>query len=376
MDSFYEDLAERCKTLCIAAGDSNLELANGISALLRGHDINCKVVNFADISSAAGDGFILVVGGSSGDISGAIGVMTKNLPAVIFAAEGFSDTTKWDIPVMHENVDEEGLERVCKALLFEFPLINFDVNFSDWMRFLPADSKAIDEILTRVKGKAAEIKKMADVEKLDDMLKDCSFWNENLSVELNLKSEKATVTAYEREGILFEMLSDMAGEEIDGEYALMRYVRATAEAKTSYDKIKDAFECAKINGYGIVQPQDSDMSLEEPKLVRSGGNVGIKLKATAPSYHIVKIDVSGEVSPIMGNASQSEGLVQGMMSGFEKDPEGMWDTNVFGKSLKSMVREGLWGKVSGMHDDTKGKMRKAITRIVNEGKGGVICILL
>ena len=158
--------------------------------------------------------------------------------------------------------------------------------------------------------------------------------------------------------------------------SLMRYVRGTSEAKHSYDKIKDAFECAKVNGYGIVQPDDSDMSLEQPKVVRQGGSVGIKLRASAPSYHIVKIDVTGEVSPIMGSASQSESIVQGMMTGFENNPDGMWDTNVFGKSLRGMVKEGLAGKVSCMHDDTKAKMRRAISRIVNEGKGGVICIIL
>ena len=118
------------------------------------------------------------------------------------------------------------------------------------------------------------------------------------------------------------------------------------------------------------------MSLEAPKLVRQGGSVGIKLRATAPSYHIVKIDVTGEVSPIMGSAAQSESIVQGMMNGFETNPDTMWDTNVFGKSLRGMVKEGLSGKVSGMRDDTKAKMRRAITRIINEGKGGVICILL
>ena len=172
------------------------------------------------------------------------------------------------------------------------------------------------------------------------------------------------------------MLSEIAGDEIKDEFTLMRYVSLTSEAKRGFDKVKDALECARVNGYGIVKPDDDDMSLEAPKLVRQGGSVGIKLRATAPSYHIVKIDVTGEVSPIMGNAAQSESIVQGMMSGFEKNPDDMWDTNVFGKSLRGMVKEGLAGKVGGMRDDTKTKMRRAITRIVNEGKGGVICIIL
>ena len=172
------------------------------------------------------------------------------------------------------------------------------------------------------------------------------------------------------------MLTEIAGEEVADEYSLMRYVRGAAEAKRSYDKIKDAFECAKINGYGIVRPCDEDMSLENPTVLRQGGSVGIKLRATAPSYHIVKVDVSGEVSPIMGAAAQSESIVQGMMTGFETHPDDMWDANLFGKSLRGMVKEGLSGKVTGMPEEAKVKMRRAITRIVNEGKGGVICILL
>ena len=172
------------------------------------------------------------------------------------------------------------------------------------------------------------------------------------------------------------MLSEIAGESLSDEYSIMRYVRGTSEAKRSYDKIKDAFECARVNGYGIVQPSDEDMSLEAPAVVRQGGSVGIKLRATAPSYHIVKIDVCGEVSPIMGAAAQSESIVQGMMNGFETRPDDMWETNIFGKSLRSMVKDGLAGKVSGMPEEARVKMRRAITRIINEGKGGIICILL
>jgi stage IV sporulation protein A len=179
-----------------------------------------------------------------------------------------------------------------------------------------------------------------------------------------------------KDGIFFEMLSEIAGEEIGGERALMNYVASSSQAKKNYDKIKDAFECARVTGYGIVQPDDGDMSLEKPQVVRRGGSVGIKLKGTAASYHIVKVDVCGEVSPIMGAAGQSDDMVNGIMNGFETDPEGMWDANMFGRSLRGMVKEGLAGKVTCMQDETRTKMRRAITRIVNEGKGGVICILL
>lgn len=275
-----------------------------------------------------------------------------------------------------EKLNAEGLLNVLKAVLFEFPVTGFDIDIPDWMRFLPPDSTAVCELLDRIKAAAEAVKKMKDCSAFDNMLADCKFWKPEALVNLSLSDGKAHVDCYVKDGIFFDMLSEIAGDTISDEFTLMRYVRGTSEAKRNYDKIKDAFDCARVNGYGIVQPDDTDMSLEEPKVVRQGGSVGIKLRATAPSYHIVKIDVSGEVSPIMGNASQSEGIVQGMMNGFESNPEDMWDTNVFGKSLRGMVKEGLSGKVNCMHDDTKAKMRRAITRIVNEGRGGVICIIL
>ena len=275
-----------------------------------------------------------------------------------------------------ETIDDAGLLNVLRSVLFEFPVTGLDVDIPQWMRFLPQDCSSLSEIISKVRTKSEALTKMKDCTALDTVLEECKFWKPNCSVALNLADGRAKITAEVKDGVFFDMLSEIAGESVADEYSLMRYVRGTSEAKRSYDKIKDAFECARVNGYGIVQPADDDMSLENPSVVRQGGSVGIKLKATAPSYHIVKIEVTGEVSPIMGAAAQSESIVQGMMNGFETRPDDMWETNVFGKSLRGMVKEGLAGKVSGMPEEAKTKMRRAITRIINEGKGGVICILL
>lgn len=275
-----------------------------------------------------------------------------------------------------QTLDENGLLNILRAVLFEFPVTGLDVDVPEWMRFLPEDGSAIAELIAKIKAFSQNVSKMKDCSALDSVLADCKFWKSEGGLSLNLADGKAKLCAEVKEGVFFDMLSEIAGEPLSDEYSIMRYVRGTSEAKRSYDKIKDAFECARVNGYGIVQPADEDMSLESPAVVRQGGSVGIKLKATAPSYHIVKIDVTGEVSPIMGAAAQSEGIVQGMMNGFETHPEDMWDTNVFGKSLRGMVKEGLAGKVTCMPEEAKTKMRRAITRIINEGKGGIICILL
>lgn len=275
-----------------------------------------------------------------------------------------------------ESAGREELNGLLRAVLFEFPVTKIDVDIPDWLRVMPAESGAISELLLRVKETAASVSVMRECEVFDGMFAGCEYWEENVDVSLSPATGGATLSARLRDGVFYRMLSEAAGEEIDDEGALMTFVSSASVAKRKYDKVKDAFESAKATGYGIVRPDDGDLSLDKPKVVRQGGNLGIKLRATAPSYHVVKVDVSGEVSPIMGLASQSEELVNGIMNGFETDPEATWDTNVFGKSLKSMVKEGLSGKVGSIQEETRAKMRKAITRIVNEGKGGVICILL
>jgi stage IV sporulation protein A len=205
---------------------------------------------------------------------------------------------------------------------------------------------------------------------------DSKYWKGDLQVTIYPSTGRVVAQSYIKDGILFDMLSEICGEEIGDECALMQFAADAATAKRNYGKVKDAFECASVTGYGIVAPCDDDMSLEKPQVVKQGGNIGIRLKATAPSYHIVKVDISGEVSPIMGAATTSEEMVNGIMNGFENDPEGMWDSNLFGKSLRGMVKDGLYEKVNCMHEDTRVKMRRAITRIINESKGNVICILL
>lgn len=286
---------------------------------------------------------------------------------------------KYSAPVVAVNcqtasVDE--LSALLRAVLFEFPVTSVDVKIPDWIRVMPADSSAISELIVRVRDACAKVEVMRECSLFDEAFANSKFWKGDVAVNLCLATGKATVEVGLQDGVLFDMLSEISGESICGEGALMQYVAAASEAKRNYDKVKDAFERAKLTGYGIVCPDDNDLSLDKPKVVKQGANLGIKLKATAPSYHVVKVDVSGEVSPIMGLASQSEDMVNGIMSGFETDPQGTWNTALFGKSLRCMVKEGLEGKVNAMQDDTRAKMRRTITRIVNEGKGGVICILL
>ncbi|MGN1103591.1 MAG: stage IV sporulation protein A [Candidatus Coproplasma sp.] len=286
---------------------------------------------------------------------------------------------KYSAPVVAINCQEadgEQLTEVLKEVLFQFPVTGIDIKIPEWIRVMPPESSAIAELLTVVRTTCESVYVMRDCSLFDRAFADSRYWKGEAAISLSLATGNATIELELKDGVLYEMLSEISGESIDGETSLMSYVAAASSAKRGFDKVKDAFECAKLNGYGIVCPTDDELTLEKPKLVKQGSNLGIKLKATAPSYHVVRVDVNGEVSPIMGNASQSEEMVKGIMNGFETDPQTTWNTALFGKSLRSMVKEGLDGKVCAMQDETRAKMRKAITRIVNEGKGGVICILL
>ena len=382
-NNVYEDIAARCGgDICIGVKEvGSASLTDKLTAAFAEGNLKVRFTDGAENAS-----FGMVVTGDDGrdtaaEESAVNAFKSANKPFIIICngKQGLKAELeqKYSVAVITVNagsVPSEAVSAILRAALFEFPVTSFDIRIPDWMRYLSPDCSAISELLSKVRAVAPKICKMKDT--FDGMLSDCEYWQGEPSVNMNLADGRVEITVTAKDGIYFNMLSEIAGDTIGDECSLMRYVRATSDAKRSYDKIKDAFECAKINGYGIVQPDDTDMSLDKPQVVRQGGSVGIKLKATAPSYHIVKIDVTGEVSPIMGSAKQSEGIVEGMMNGFETNPDGMWETNVFGKSLRGMVKEGLSGKVSGMHDETKTKMRRAMTRIINEGKGGVICILL
>lgn len=263
---------------------------------------------------------------------------------------------------------------VLEGLLFSFPVTGLDIDLPDWLRVLPAESKIVSEILAKVREVAPEICKMSDCGLLETAFADGNVYCE--SSETDPATGRAHYTFAAKEGMFYSVLSEECGADISDDLKLMAYVRSMKESKGFYDKFKNAFASAEEEGYGIVYPTDADMILQPPELFRRGTRCGVKLKADAVSYHVVKVEVHSEVSPVSGEAARSEEIAKGIVDGYEKDPEALWNTDMFGKTFKDMVREGLDDKLGNMPDDARVKLRKAVTRIVNEGKGGVICILL
>ena len=275
-----------------------------------------------------------------------------------------------------KNMSADDISDIMEKILLEFPMLSFNVDLPRWMRILPPENALVNKVLVGIKGVAGEVSKMKDFGVLSDVLNGDEDFNGIALKELDLATGVGEYAAEVSEKAYYKVLSDECGEEISDDYELMRYVKDFSNSKKRFLKIKDALKDAEESGYGVVVPSVEEMELEEPVLVKQGGRYGVKLKASAPSLHIMKVDVATEVSPIVGTEKQGEDLINFIMNKFEDNPQGIWETNMFGKSLFDLVKEGMAGKINAMPKEAQNKMRKTVTRIVNENKGGLICILL
>lgn len=286
---------------------------------------------------------------------------------------------RYSSPVIAVNCEEMGREElslVLERVLYEFPVLTVDIELPDWMRIFDADSPVVADALASIRAIAPKIEKMSDCALLDTLFHESERLSPPISVQLEPAAGRATVRAEAKEGAFYRVLGEMCGADIGDDFALMSYVASLGDAKKLYDRVGKAFEEAKECGYGIVPPEDDEMDLSEPKVVKKGGRVGVDLHAHAPSYHIIRVDLTGEVRPAIGNEEQSESFAKTLAENMATEPEAAWNTNMFGKTLKELLGDELYVKNRSMAENVQRKMRRTVTRIVNEGKGGVICILI
>ena len=286
---------------------------------------------------------------------------------------------KYNVPVIPVDVsklNEEDVEEIFQNILTEFPIRCFKARFPKWLQALPFEDELIQEIKTELMNFGDNATKIGELDKTKIAFLD----NENfepLVVSDVLMGEGAICfDIVPKPQLFYKVLSKQCGVEIENDFTLVKYIRELAHAKVEYDKLADALKQVEESGYGIVAPKIEEMKLEDPQIVKQGSRFGVKLKASAPSLHIMKVDVETEVSPLVGTQQQSEDLVQYLMDEFEKNPSSIWETNMFGKSLHTLVNDGINSKIVQMPYEAQRKMRKTLCRIVNEGKGGIICILL
>lgn len=284
-------------------------------------------------------------------------------------AEKYDVTT---LTVDVKNMSADTVAEIMEAVLGEFPVSSVKVNLPKWMRTLDISNSVIREIVKEVSDKSLAVKKMKDCDLLENMFEGSQNIYPCKGVVIEAGKGVAECEIQARPELFFKMLSEEADCDIGDEYSLMHYVKQLTFAKKEYEKVSRALQAAEETGYGIVMPNDDTMHLETPELLKQGSQFGVKLKASAPTLHIMKVDVETTVSPIVGSQQQSEY----MLSSFEADPKSIWNTNMFGKSLSELAKEGLCSKVSAMPVDVQNKVRKTVGRVVNENKGGLLCILL
>ena len=280
------------------------------------------------------------------------------------------------ISINVEKMTEKDVKNILAVALEDFPLEKIEVRLPKWMQALEFENPLIQEIFTEINKVASKSKKIGDF-KLDDvMFEKSENFEKDVKTETLLSEGKIVITVTSKPETFYKELSKSSGIDIMNEFSLISYIKELSHAKREYDKIKIALEDAKESGYGVVFPTVDEMTMEDPTLVKQGTKFGVQIKATAPSLHIMKVDISAEVNPIVGSQEQSEELVKYIMDEYQTNPIAIWDTNMFGKSLSAHITEGLNSKILSMPHDTINKLRKTISRIINEGKGGVICILL
>lgn len=287
-------------------------------------------------------------------------------------------STKYSSKVVPMDISTLGVEQINKIfaeVLGEFGVTKIAVKMPEWLNILDFGSDILQGLIGVIKDAVEGIGKINDIPDTVQLSVDGDF-EASVSKSVDLGKGQLTLNIEAKPDLYYRVLSRECGCDIKNEYHLVSYIKQLSVAKTQYDKFKDAIEQVKETGYGVVHPSMEDLTLEEPKMYKSGGKFGVKLRASAPSLHIMQVDIQTEVNSMVGSEQQSEELVKSIMEDFENNPTDIWETKMFGKSLQTLVNEGLQNKLLVMPQEVQNKMRKTLGRIVNEGKGGVICILL
>lgn len=286
---------------------------------------------------------------------------------------------KYDCQVVAMNVAEmkdQDVDKIFEKVLLEFPVKSIKVNMPKWLQALSFSNPIIEEIVKEVKNFGNNVRKIGDAKKDTVVFTESDSFDPITFSNVEMGEGVIRFDVVPKENLFYKVLSDECGFEIHDDYELVSYIKNLAVAKVEYDKLKDALDQVEQTGYGIVVPSKNEYTLESPEVVKQGGKYGVKIKASAPSLHIVKVDVQTEVTPLVGTESQSQDLVSYLSEKFENDPDGIWDTNLLGKSLYSLIDDNIGAKILAMPADAQRKMKKTLGRIINEGKGGVLCILL
>ena len=279
------------------------------------------------------------------------------------------------IPVSCTQLTAEKLDAILKQLLYEFPVQEIAVNMPAWVTMLEPGHWLQSSVYGALQQYAAGIQRMRDVAGQTPAI-DCEYLTGASLCGMDLATGSVRITLRIAPDIFYKILGEQTGLDIVDEATLLPCVVSLARAKRAYDKIKGALDQVEATGYGIVMPDIDELALEEPEIVRQGGQYGVRLSASAPSLHIMRATIHTEISPSVGSEQQGEELIKSILQDFESDPGKLWNTNIFGKSLNELVNEGVQAKLLHMPQEARSRLQVTLERIINDGCDGLICILL
>ena len=314
--------------------------------------------------------------------------LNKPFAVVLNTLDPYSESTellrseleeKYDVPIVPLNVlamDEEDIENVMETVLYDFPLNEIRINLPKWVEGLERNHWIKNNIIFTLKQSIAEIGKLRDVDSIVKGFSELEFLEDTEVENVELGEGVISIDLTAKQDLFYNVLEEKSGFKIDGDHQLLNLVTKLSRVKNEYDKIESALYDAKTKGYGVVAPSLDELSLEEPEIIKQGKQYGIKLRANAPSLHIIKADISTEVSPIVGNQTQGEEMIKYLLDTFEENPSELWASNMFGKSLNDLVKEQLQSKLYTMPEEIRVKIQKTLQKIINEGSMNIITILL
>ncbi len=289
--------------------------------------------------------------------------------------EEMEDTYKVHVlPVNCEQLKEEDIHNIMKQILYEFPITEVEFYIPKWVEMLSADHRIKQELLKNVKS---VMERFRDIRSVGSEFGEYEgVYIKKMQVDkIEMDTGKVKIGVSFAEQYYYEVLSELTGTQIKGEYELISAMKELAVVKKEYNQIKDAFTDVKMKGYGVVSPMKEEILLEEPQIIKQGSKYGVKIHSEAPSIHMIKANIQTEIAPIVGSEKQAQDLVDYIKDEEEKNG-GIWDTNIFGKSIEELVLDGIKNKIMMINDESQVKLQDTMQKIVNDSNGGIVCIII
>ena len=300
-----------------------------------------------------------------------------NLPNTEKIASNLKD--EYNVPVIPVNVEdmnEKDMYNILREALYEFPVVEVKVNMPEWIAILNPDNKIKKSYIESIKESVVEIDKIKDIDKITDKLLENEYIEKAFLSDVDTSTGIITVTLTAKEGLYDEVLKELINIDIKSKADLLSLFQEFNVAKREYDSIKYALKMVKQTGYGIATPNVEDMKLDDPEIIKQGPRYGVKLKAVAPSIHMIRVDVESTFEPIIGSEVQSKELIDYLTKDQDTNPNEIWKSEIFGRSLDSIVQEGIQSKINLMPDNIRFKLQNTLTKVVNKGSNNVITIVI